>query len=182
MEHRGGHIIRLRAIPGEFLDRRENVIQEIRRGIARVPAADVLDSAQIELLAAVIPRIGQSIGAEQDGIARNEVERELVIGNTTEQSWGEPGKLQDAAFVSSDEEGAKHAGAGNAQLRTKRIKNGVLNHGIAFCDAAEEEPLVQEGDNLGGGLAGLVDAAECAHRKRRIERCREAFPAHVAKV
>ncbi len=182
MEHRGGHIIRLHAIPGEFLDRRENMVQESRGGIARLPPADILDSAQIELPAVDIPRIGQSIGAEQDGITRLEVEREFVIANSTEQSWRKSGKLQDATFVSTDEQGAKHAGACNAHLRAKRIKDGVLNHGIAFCDAAEEQPLIQEGDNLGGGLAGLVDAAECAHRKRRIERCRKAFPAHVAQV
>jgi hypothetical protein len=180
MEHRGGHIIRLHAIPGEFLDRRENMVQESRGGIARLPPADILDSAQIELPAVDIPRIGQSIGAKQNGITRHEVEREFVIGNATVQSWREPGELQDATFVATDEQGAEHASARNAHLGAKRIKDGVLNRAIASYDAAEEQPLVQEGKNLGRGLAGLVDAAQRPHRKRRIERCRKAFPAHVA--
>jgi len=49
-----------------------------------MPPADILDSAQIELPAVNIPRIGQSIGAEQDGITRLEVEREFVVDNSTE--------------------------------------------------------------------------------------------------
>jgi len=75
MEHRGGHIIRLPAIPGEFLDGRENVVQEIRRGIAPMPPADILDSAKSNS-GREHSAHRSSIGAEQDGITRLEVERE----------------------------------------------------------------------------------------------------------
>ncbi len=89
MEHRSGHIIPLAAVLGEFLDRREDVVQQFNRGFARMSAADILEPLQLKFLPVDIPRIGQSIGAKQYGIARLEVQREFIVNYPAEEAWRE---------------------------------------------------------------------------------------------
>jgi len=153
-------------------------VQEIRRGIAPMPPADILDrpnrTPAVNIRASV-----QSIGAEQDGITRLEVEREFVVDNSTEYPGGNPASCRTLHSFPRMSKG-EHAGACNAHLRTKRIKNGVLNT-VSFCDA-EAAAACSGGRQPGRGLAGLVDAAQCANRQRGVERRRKAFPAHVAHV
>ncbi len=182
MEHRSSHIVPLATVLGKFLDRREDMVQQINRGFARMSAADILEPLQLKILPVDIPRIGQSIGTKQYGIARLEVQREFVVNYPTEEAWWDPRKLQGAAFFTPDEQGAGHAGAHDAHLRAKRVNNGVLNRAVASRDAPEEQPLVQDGEDPCGGLAGLMHAAQCANRQRGVERRRKAFPGYVAKV
>ena len=182
MKHRSGHIIPLATVLREFLDRRENVVQQFNRGFARMSTADILESLKLKFLPVDIPRIGQSIGTEQYGIPRLKVQREFIVNYAAEEAWGNARKLQDAAFSTPNEQRARHPGAHNPHLRAKSVKNGVLNRAVASRYAPEEQPLVQDGEDPGGGLAGLVHAAQRANRQRGIECRRKSFPGYVAKV
>jgi len=81
------------------------MVQQINRGFARMSAADILEPLQLKILPVDIPRIGQSIGTKQYGIARLEVQREFVVNYPTEEAWWDPRKLQGAAFFTPDEQG-----------------------------------------------------------------------------
>ena len=182
MEHRSGHIIPLAAVPGEFLDCREDVVQQFNWGFARMSPADIPESLQLKFLSLDIPRIGQSIGTKQYGIAGLKVLREFVVDYPAEEAWWDPCKFQGAAIFTPDKERAGHAGAHDAHLRTKRVKNGVLNRAVASRYAPEEQPLVQDGKDPGRGLAGLMHAAQRPNRQCGIERRRKSFPGYVAQV
>src|SRR5208337_2051929 len=145
-------------------------------------AADILEPLQLKFLPLDIPRIGQSIGTKQYGIARLEVQRELVVSHPAEETWRNARKLQSAAFFTTDEQRAGHAGAHDAHPPAHRVNNGVLNRAVASRDAPEEQPLVQDGEHPGGRLAGLVHAAQRANRQRGIQRRRKALSGYVAKV
>jgi len=182
MEHRRGHIVPLAAVSGELLDRGEDVVQQLDGGLAGMPAADIPEPLQLKFLPVHIPGIGQSVGTEQYGIARREVQRGFVVNDPAEEAWRDPRKLQDPAFFAPYEQRARHAGAHDAQLRAKRVKNGVLNRAVASRDAPEEQPFVQDGEDPARGLARIVHTPQRPDRQRGIQRRRQALPGYVPEI
>ena len=126
--------------------------------------------------------VGKAIGAKEDGVAGQKVQRVLIIGDTAEQAGRDACKLEGVAFSATDEERARHASADNAHLCAERIDNGVLNGAVASGNAAKEQPLVEDGENPGRRLARLVNTTEGAHRKSGIQGSGEALAGDVAKV
>ena len=182
MEHGGGHVVPLNAVLGEILDCGEEMVEEINGGIRGMTAAGILDTLKFKVLAVDVAGIGDAIGAEQEGVAWQKVQREFIVGDSAEEPRGDTGKLQGVAFATADKERAGHSCAHNAHLRAKRINDGVLNGGVASRDAAKEKPLVEEGEDPGGCLAGLVDTTEGANGERGIEGSGEAFAGNIAEV
>lgn len=182
MEHRGGHVVPLKAILGEILNCGKEMVEEIDGGIRGMPTANILDAIEFKVLTVNVAGIGEAIGAKQEGVAGQEFQGEFVVGDTTEEAGRDTSELEGAAFSPADEERSGHASADNAHLCTERIDDGVLNGAVASGDAAEEEPLVENREDAGRSLAGLVDAAEGAHGESGIEGSWEAFAGDVAKV
>jgi hypothetical protein len=182
VEHGGGHVVPLEAVLGEILDCGEEMVEEINGGICGMPAADLLDALEFKVLAVDIASVGEAIGAKLEGVAGHEVQGEFIVGDAAEEARRDTSKLQGATFATADEERAGHARTYNAYLRAKRIDDGVLDGGVASRDAAEEKPLVQEGEDLGRGQASLVDTAERANGERGIEGSGEALAGDVAEV
>ena len=79
MEIGGGHVVPLLAVGGEILNRGKEVPQQVKRSLAGVAAADVLDTIDSKLLVPEIASVAEDIREKEERITRHKVQRELVI-------------------------------------------------------------------------------------------------------
>jgi hypothetical protein len=69
MKHSGGHVVPLVILACEFLNRRENVAEKIAGSVFGMATANVLNASEAELLIEGVSSFGETIRAEEHGIA-----------------------------------------------------------------------------------------------------------------
>jgi len=182
MEDRGGHIVPLAALRGELFQALEGVAKKVERSIRGMEAKQISQAFRAELMIVKIAGLGQAIGAKDDGVTRLKLEREFVIGDARKEAGRDAGYFEEAAFLSSNKEGAGHASAGDNHFAGGGIEDGVLNGSVTAGNTAEMEPLVEKRENTAGALAGFVDAAKSADSEGCVESGGQSFAGDVAEI
>jgi hypothetical protein len=178
----GGHVVPLLAMPGEGFQCGESVVEEMKGRFLGVGAAQLPNAFDSEILVIGIAGVGQAIGAKKDRIAGPKLKREFVVIDARKKTGRNPRDAEDLAFLSTKKKRPGHACAGDHHFAAGRLEKGVLNRGVTARDAAEMEPLIQQGKNAAGRHAGFVDAAKGADGERGIQRGGKALAGNVAEI
>jgi len=110
-----------------------------------VPTANVAEAIELEFLALPMAGVGQTIGAEEQRIARLQLQEKLIVGRFRKKVRRDACDLKRLAIFATKEEGAGHAGADNAHLQCGSVEGRIVNGGVAARNAAPQQPVIHDG-------------------------------------
>jgi len=142
MKDGGGHVVPLAAVATERFECGEGVTEKVEGRLERMPMANFPDTFGAELLISQVASFGETIAAEEDGVAGLQLQTKFVIRNTGKQARGNTSNFEGAAFVVAEEKRTGHARAGNGHLASGGIKERVLERSVAAGNATKREAFV----------------------------------------
>ena len=69
-----------------------------------IGAAETPNAFDPEIFVIGISRVGETVGAEENGIARSKLKTELIVIDAGKKAWGNACDLEDLAFLSTKKE------------------------------------------------------------------------------
>src|SRR5580692_8572823 len=164
VEQSGSHVVMGGTSLAERPRRQKDSFEEVRGRIGKMFLANRHEALRSEALLVHVHRIGDSVGAEQNGVARLEAQ----YGGLVTRAWPEPGRnarqLEQAAARAGEMQRPGHSSARDLYLASRWIEHRVLQGGMPRRKAADHQPPVHGGKNLIRGNTRLVYPAESSDR------------------
>jgi hypothetical protein len=180
-EHDSGHVVAFGAAC-ELLDGAKDGTQKaIRLGVVE-HGAEIGKAGHAELVAALVGRLEETVGGNQDSVSGFELETEFFIGRGVEKAGGQAAFAESgaASWVEMKREG--EPGVGDRNPESRWIEDGVLAGAIARLNRANPQALVEFRENVRRAMACLLDGTQRADGKRSIDGGGKSFADDVAHV